>query len=153
MQVRLPSLQLPEGCTAFDPISEGIGFHVSLSRVLYVKEMQIELLYKMLQKALTGITLPLEITFSQPAKYVNDEHTCHFLALDCEDDSVLKPLTDVIDEVLKKFGLPTYYSPPHFHISLAWSLDDFAIASNLPPITVQPNQILMKIGKNIRVLK
>lgn len=42
VQTSLPSLQLPEGCSVVDPIIDEVGLHISLSRVLYVKEMQIE---------------------------------------------------------------------------------------------------------------
>lgn len=144
------SFQVPEGFTKVDSL------HLSLSRTLYVKEMHKDLLIQQLQKALRTVHLPKEpLVFSKPAKYVNDEGTCRFLALDLEEEagisSDLVRIVKLIDGVLKGFALPSYYDQPRFHVSIGWRLDDWSVEelSNLPVISAPVDEILMKCGNKI----
>lgn len=123
--------------------------------------MHRELLLQNLQKALANVTLPARpLFFSKPAQYTNDEGTCHFLALDLDKeescDAGLKEIVSAVDSVVGKFGLPAYYDPPRFHISLAWRLDEWhvdEVGSFLSPIKVVVREIFIKCGNKIQKLR
>ncbi len=144
---------IPEGFNRVDSL------HLSLSRTLYVKEMHKELLLKQLETALSGVELPTtKISFSKLAKYSNDEGTCHFLALDLaegESAGQLEKVIQLIDSVLKGFGLPQYYDPPSLHVSLGWRVDDWSLSTFYFEFSLNAvfDEILMKCGNKIHKLR
>jgi hypothetical protein len=138
------------------------SLHLSLSRTLYVKELHKELFLKQLEASLKTAKLPqVPLLFTQPAKYGNDERTCHFLALDLDEKDAggrecLLAIVKKIDAVLRGFGLGQYYYPPRFHVSLGWRVADFELDSAAKDldlsISVKVDEILMKCGNKIHKL-
>ncbi len=60
---------------------------------------------------------------------VNEEGTRTFvvasvMTVEEDEDDPLLGLVGSVDVALSEFGLPPFFSPPSFHVSLAWVLGD-----------------------------
>lgn len=55
---------------------------------------------------------------------VNEDKTRSFLTLTLHPSSTLTSMISQLDSILEEFGLPGFYDPPSFHISLLWFLQD-----------------------------
>jgi hypothetical protein len=104
--------------------------HVSLSRTVPIRSIQIGSLLKGLQQTLTqnlkkNRSLDVRIGGSADV-LLNDEKTRTFITLPVSDKGEEK-LKNIIDRVSKVFvlhGLPKYYEDPIVHASFVWCLGD-----------------------------
>ena len=107
-----------------DPIIPQSTYHLSLSRTLYLKDHQKDLFRAKMSSALKEILvdfpLPEKINTETFSVYLNDERTRTFIAIDFENNENILKYIEVIDKVLKEFGLPVYYTSPKLHFSLLW---------------------------------
>lgn len=95
--------------------------HISLSKPLFLKEFQIQPFIDHLTDRLRLVS-PFTVHPTSYNVYQNDEKTTTFAALDCVGNG-LKETLKAVDETALDFRLPTFYDPPQFHVSFAWSTD------------------------------
>jgi hypothetical protein len=57
-------------------------------------------------------------------KYVNDEYTRSFLAINVGTNRALGALQEAIDDTMKSYHQPIYYSNPSYHFSFGCDIGD-----------------------------
>lgn len=144
-----------------DPITPQSIYHLSLTRTLYLKDHQKDLFHRKIIAALKEILvefpLPGKIETDKFSVYLNDEKTRTFIAIDLMEDSekIILKYIQVIDGVLKEFGLPVYYSSPRLHFSVLCCQGNrqnepiFEEENNQIISEVKLSQILIKCGNKI----
>ena len=117
---------LPAAAAAADGSGGGAGewkavssAHVSLSRQLYLHEDDVPRVAAALEAALGNARFPaFEARFCEAATLANDEGTTEFLAATTRSAHVAE-LVALCDSALRGLGLPTYYTEPVLHATLA----------------------------------
>lgn len=137
-------------------------YHLSLSRTLYLKDHQKELFHKKIIEAfktvLVEFPLPETIETEKFSVYLNDEKTRTFIAIDLQQSENILKYIEVIDSILKEFGLPIYYSSPKLHFSVVWCQGNRSSEvileeeKELINSKAELKQILMKCGNNISII-
>jgi len=114
------------------PVKENRSGHISLSRQFYLQRHSIESFIHELKRH-ACIFQPFTLSFSsssfpQSKILVNDEKTRSFLTLQAtsnttnsnhNDNPTINRLIRSIDQVLNKYGCPSYYEDPSIHVSIA----------------------------------
>ncbi|ORZ24665.1 U6 snRNA phosphodiesterase Usb1 [Absidia repens] len=98
------------------------GFHLSLTKCLYLKEHQLEEFSNAVRTQLQD-TPRFTMSFAQLSILSNEDNTRSFLTAEVGagyNDLMAK--LKKVDQVVTKFHHPEFYKPPRFHASIAWSL-------------------------------
>ncbi|CEP14315.1 hypothetical protein [Parasitella parasitica] len=108
--------------------------HISLSRPVYLQKHQLNS-FKAAVRASLRNSSRFYISFAQVSQLTNDEKTRSFLTLEIGHGyNQLFEFMTCVDKVMKRYHKPTFYQPPRFHASIAWSLKESTIESiNIPP--------------------
>jgi 2'-5' RNA ligase len=104
---------------ALEPI---VNPHLSLTRVVTVRHHWIDSFVAGLRESVTSMR-PFRVDLGGFEVFVNEERTRTFLGLSATSDE-LPEVVARLDSALEQFGLPAFYRPASFHISLAWCLGD-----------------------------
>ncbi|KAI8646160.1 U6 snRNA phosphodiesterase Usb1 [Parasitella parasitica] len=112
--------------------------HISLSRPVYLRRYQVSP-FKADIKASLRNSSRFDLSFAQIAHLTNDEKTRSFLTLEIGHGyNQLFECMTCIDKVMKNYHKPTFYDPPRFHASIAWSLKDSTVKSiHIPPEMIE----------------
>ncbi|KAI9340918.1 U6 snRNA phosphodiesterase Usb1 [Obelidium mucronatum] len=106
------------------------GFHISLSKTIFLKAFQIPRFIELL-KARVSNRECFGISFSEFNSYINDEYTKTFLSLDVGSGSgELETLTRDIDTVLKSFSQPVFYENPKYHTSIGYLINSESMSKS-----------------------
>ncbi|XP_065064608.1 U6 snRNA phosphodiesterase 1-like isoform X2 [Rhopilema esculentum] len=117
------------------------AIHITLSKTVSLRHYWIEPLVDQLKDLLSN-TQSFRCHLDLVELYTNEEKTRSFLGLRIIlGEEKLKALTEKVDQVLEKFGLPKYYENPSFHISFAWHLGD--VTNTVPPTFTEDLQNLV----------
>ena len=142
----------------FFEIDDSSNYHLSLSRTLYLKDHQKDLFKQKIIDALKKEkekNLPMKLKCENVEIYLNDEKTRTFVAVAVENDERILKLIEIIDEILKDFGLPVYYQPAKLHFSLFWckgnQKENFSLEFEDfdDEFEVEINEIFIKCGNKI----
>ncbi|KAL0140812.1 U6 snRNA phosphodiesterase Usb1 [Mucor lusitanicus] len=135
--------------------------HISLSRPVYLRKYQLTPFTRSIKAALRN-TKRFDASFAQVSHLTNDEKTRAFLTLEIGHgyNQLLKCMKHV-DNVMREYHKPTFYNPPRFHASIAWSLKQAAIeAIHIPPQTVEEivanvfniDKVYIKMGNRLETI-
>mmetsp|Transcript_16635 Transcript_16635/g.19267 ORF Transcript_16635/g.19267 Transcript_16635/m.19267 type:complete len:422 (-) Transcript_16635:31-1296(-) len=147
-----------------------LGLHISLSKQFYLQQQSVQPFLNDLERRLRVIPKPLTIQFDTASIsntnfeiLVNDDKTRSFLTIPvlyddvsmynhahlCNSSSPLHDLVNVINDLMIKYGLESYYSEPKFHCSVAswkgcydWITTDITTTDD----TTKNNDLNDKIG-------
>ncbi|CAO3590404.1 unnamed protein product [Absidia cylindrospora] len=98
------------------------GFHVSLTKCLYLKEHQLDEFSNAVRTQLQD-TPRFTMSFAQLSILSNEDNTRSFLTAEVGAGyNELMAKLKKVDQVVTKFHHPEFYKPPRFHASIAWSL-------------------------------
>lgn len=101
------------------PLVVGERWHLSLSRDFYLQEANIESLVDQLRDRLSHhAAFGVRVT-SRATLLSNDDQTRSFWCLHVPTTRALTGVVAEIDAVLERYGLPKYYEPAEFHVSVA----------------------------------
>ncbi|XP_011172829.1 U6 snRNA phosphodiesterase isoform X2 [Solenopsis invicta] len=120
------------------------NLHISLSRTLVLKFHWIESFVESIKQSCRKFN-KFVLQFTDIRVYCNEERTRTFLGIYCRDeDGMLKCLTDVFDNVLAEYQLPSFYKDTSYHISFFWCLGDkrACLKEILPSLTSSLNKFL-----------
>jgi hypothetical protein len=132
--------------------SKGGALHMSLSRSFAVRRKQIAPLLRSLKSNLGRVGGFDAVLSGSAAMYGNDEGSRTFCGLLVESQEGPGRLVTAVDESMVLHGLDTYYSPPSFHVSVAWSLGP---CPKPPPVAKdlfaswgdQGGKVALRVGK------
>ncbi len=97
--------------------------HLSLSRTVVVKHHWIEPLSDSLKEK-GSKQGAFKVSLGGLEVFANEEGSRTFVAVSAKPCRSLESLLGVVDEALVEFGLPRFYRPARFHVSLVWVLGD-----------------------------
>ncbi|KAJ1980535.1 poly(U)-specific 3'-to-5' RNA exonuclease [Dimargaris xerosporica] len=102
------------------PTSDEPGvYHISLSRLVFVKVYQIDRIVTQLETVAARHS-SFNFAFDALQRFTNDERTRSFLALGVGAGHFeLNQLAKHVDQVWAGYHFPAFYEPPQFHISVA----------------------------------
>ncbi|KAG2213744.1 hypothetical protein INT46_009892 [Mucor plumbeus] len=112
--------------------------HISLSRPVYLRKYQLDSFTTSIKATLRNLS-KFDISFAQAQHLTNDERTRFFLTLEIGYGyNELFKCMDCVDKVMREYRKPTFYDPPRFHASIAWSLQELTIESiHIPPDIIE----------------
>ncbi|KYM86741.1 UPF0406 protein C16orf57 like protein [Atta colombica] len=146
------------------------NLHISLSRTLVLKFHWIESFVEGIKLACHSFKKFI-IQLTDVRVYCNEERTRTFLGIYCQDeDKMLKCLTEIFDNLLAEYQLPSFYKDTSYHISFFWCLGDKQaclkeilspltsslnkfLAENMEDAYVHVNDIQCKIGNKCYIFK
>ncbi|KYM99256.1 UPF0406 protein C16orf57 like protein [Cyphomyrmex costatus] len=120
------------------------SLHISLSRTLVLKFHWIESFVEGIKLACQSFNKFI-VQLTDVRVYCNEERTRTFLGIYCQDeDKMLKYLTEVFDNLLAEYQLPSFYKDTSYHISFFWCLEDkrACLKEILPLLTSSLNKFL-----------
>ncbi|XP_052862884.1 U6 snRNA phosphodiesterase 1 [Anopheles cruzii] len=119
----------------FQPIDR---MHLSLTKTFTIRHHNIAPFVSSLQE-LVGACQRFRLEFEGVGVYANEERSRTFIGVRIAEVSCvpLNTLVGKLDECLREYKLPPFYTDRSFHISLLWSLGDQreAICKVLPKLT------------------
>jgi hypothetical protein len=128
----------------FEPFASG-QLHISVTRTFPVPRALLVRFTRAMCSAIGELELDAfkVVLDLKPCLLVNDTETTTFLAFAVDDrhpgNEKLSDVSGALDRVLAKLGLPVYYEPARFHVSVAWA------AGNLTsdPVRLEEQQLLV----------
>ncbi|XP_307963.5 U6 snRNA phosphodiesterase 1 [Anopheles gambiae] len=119
----------------FNPIDR---MHLSLTKTFTIRHHNINPFVSNLREQLAG-RRRFRLEFSGVQVYVNEERTRTFLGVRVAEESygALNALVTSLDECLREYKLPLYYTDRAFHVSILWCLGDreAEVRKELPALT------------------
>uniref|UniRef100_A0A182K0F9 U6 snRNA phosphodiesterase n=1 Tax=Anopheles christyi TaxID=43041 RepID=A0A182K0F9_9DIPT len=99
--------------------------HLSLTKTFTIRHHNINPFVENLREQLAG-RRRFRLEFSGLQVYVNEERTRTFLGVRVAEESngPLNKLVTSLDECLREYKLPLYYTDRAFHVSIMWCLGD-----------------------------
>ncbi|CAO1432272.1 unnamed protein product [Diamesa hyperborea] len=141
--------------------------HISLSKTFILKFHWIDNFIRSLREFIGQIpkNSSFELKLSPELRfYTNEDKTRSFVCILCNPccDSDLLNITSKVDNCLKEYKLPVYYTDPSFHASILWKLKEFTneekqqlslyaeeLLNNLSSHLINVDKILCKSGNKI----
>lgn len=147
----------------FYPDTEPESLHQSLSKTVYPKTHQVDLLLDLMQENIGPLVKETVCEFAEGFVVLsNATRTRFFLCIACTEASnqLLETWSKAVDSALSAFALETFYKDPRFHVSLLSSptdaftpqLSQLAAAVPTGGLHHTITRVVMRAGNKQRVL-
>lgn len=118
-----------------DSVSPEVEPHLSVSKGVALQRQWIDPILTRLKRALrtgSAAARPFSVRIGEAVVLVNETRTRTFVGVSVLEDggseAPLHRIVRVVDAIFADYGLPEFYDPPEFHISLTWAVGDHEVA-------------------------